>query len=139
MIIETVRAVLLDDAPILAAFAERIYPTQLPDAPTYPAMVLTKVSGRGEYDFEGDAGVEDARVQCDIYCETGMSDLVALRNLVRRRLSGFVGGPASSPTSCAIQECKCITDSDFPVSDTERAGPRLRRRLLEFIVWNTEV
>lgn len=139
MIIETIRAVLLDDAAIFAAFEQRIYPTQLPDAPSYPAIVLTKVNGRGEYDYQGDAGVEEARVQVDIYSDDGASALIALRTLVRRRLSGFVGGPASSPVSCAIQTCMCITDSDFPVSDTERAGPRLRRRLLEFMVWNTEV
>lgn len=145
MIIETIRAVLLDDAAILAAFEQRIYPTQLPDAPSYPAIVLTKVNGRGEYDYQGDVGVEEARVQVDIYEQLrddgtgGYVSLVDLRTLVRRRLSGFVGGPASSPVSCAIQTCMCITDSDFPVSDTERAGPRLRRRLLEFMVWNTEV
>lgn len=139
MIIETIRAVLLDDAAILAAFEQRVYPTQLPDAPSYPAIVLTKINGRGEYDYQGDVGVEEARVQVDIYSEDGASALIALRTLVRRRLSGFTGGPASSPVSCAIQTCMCITDSDFPVSDTERAGPRLRRRLLEFMVWNTEV
>lgn len=138
MIIETIRAVLLEDGPILAAFGQRIYPTQLPDAPTYPAMVLTKVTGRGEYDNpQGDVGVEEARVQIDIYSEDGASDAIAKKMLVRNRLSGFSGGPVASP--CAIQTCMCITDSDFPVSDTERAGPRLKRRLLEFIVWNTEV
>ena len=139
MIIQTVRDVLLDDAPILAAFGQRIYPTQLPDAPTYPAMVLTKVTGRGNYDLQGDVGLEEARVQVDIYTDQGAEHLIGLRNIVRRHLSGFSGGPASSPTSCAIQSAMCIKDSDFPVSDTERAGPRLRRRLLEFIVWNTEV
>jgi|SRR5262245_50471366 len=139
MIIETIRAVLLDDAAILAEFGTRIYPTQLPDAPTYPAIALTKITGEGQYDFQGDVGVERARIQVDIYTDQGAEHLIDLRNMVRRRLSGFVGGPASSPQSCAIQECRCITDSDFPIADTERAGPRLRRRLLEFIVWNTEV
>jgi hypothetical protein len=139
VIIETIRAVLLEDAPIMAAFGPRIYPTQLPDAPTYPAIVLTKVTGRGEYDYQGDIGLEEARVQVDVYSEDGMSDVIAKKTLVRRRLSGFTGGPSGSPPSCAIQTCMCITDSDFPVSDTERAGPRLRRRLLEFLVWNTEV
>lgn len=139
MIIETLRAVLLDDTAILAAVDQRIYPTQLPDAPTYPAIVLTKITGRGEYDLQGEAGVEEARVQVDIYSEDGASALIALRTLVRRRLSGFSGGPASSPVSCAIQDTRCITDSDFTVTDTERTGPRLRRRLMEFIVWNTEV
>lgn len=139
MIIETVRTVLLDDMAVSAAFDTRGYPVQLPDAPTYPAFVLTKVTGPEEYVFAGKVGIERARVQIDVYSDTGYADLVTLKDLIKRRLSGFTGGPASSPESCAIQECRCITDSDFPVPDTERAGPRLRRRLLEFIVWNTEV
>lgn len=139
MIIETIRAVLLEDAPIAAAFGTRGYPVQLPDAPTYPAFVLTKIVGTEEYVFAGPVGVERARVQIDVYSTEGYADLVEKKDLIKRRLSGFTGGPSGSPPSCAIQECRCITDSDFPIADTERAGPRLRRRLLEFIVWNTEV
>lgn len=139
MIIETVRAVLLEDSEILSTFDERIYPTQLPDAPTYPAAVLTKITGRGQYDLDGDVGIEDARVQIDVYSTAGEADCIFKKNLIRRRLSGFVGSPSVSPAACAIQTCLCINDFALSESATERAGPRLWRRILEFRIFNTEV
>ena len=139
MIIETLRAVLLEDAAIAAAFGDRIYPDEAPDAPTYPLVVLTKVVGVEGYDLNGRAGFEDARVQADVYSERGASDVIVKKQLVKDRLSGFTGGPATTSPSCAIDRCLCINDFASPERSTERAGPRLRRRILEFRVWNREV
>lgn len=135
-IVETVRLVLGEDGAVDALVDDRIYPEELPDAPTYPAIVLTKATGQGSYDLQGDVGLESARVQVDCYAES-YAAMVDLRLAVRRRLSGFKGGPASAP--CRIQSSFCINDTDLPEPDTVRAGPRLRRRMLEFQIWNTEV
>lgn len=138
MIIEVVKRILEADGPIFAALAERIYPVQLPDAPTFPAAVLTKAAGLGEYDMEGDVGVERARVQVDIYHAGGYAACVALKTLVRRRLSGFKGS-IDSGLPCQVQAMFCINDFDLTEPATERAGPRLRRRTLEFTIWSQEV
>lgn len=130
---------LLLAAPAVAALAvDRVYPVQLPDGPTYPALVVTEVFGGGNYDFEGDVGVETSRVQIDCYAETGQAAANDLALAVRRFLSGFRGG-GDSGNACPIQQCTCINDFDMPEPSTERAGPRLRRRILEFTVWHTEV
>lgn len=137
MIIKTVRNLLLEDSGVRAIFDERWYPLELPDAATFPAGVLTKASGLGEYVLAGDAGIERARVQVDLYLE-GYDALLEARLLVRRRLSGFRGGAASG-NPCSIDSCKCIVDEDLEVPETVRSGPRLRRRMLEFMIFNREV
>lgn len=125
------------EASIASIVAARIFPLQLPDATDFPAIVVTKPAGVGEYTLEGDAGLEDARVQIDCYA-VGYAAAIELKTAVRRFLSGYRGGPASGDP-CAIQGAFCINDSDLPVTETERAGPRLRRRMLEFRIFNRAI
>lgn len=139
MIIETLRAVLLEDPAIAAAFGERIYPDSAPDAPRYPLAVLSKVSGVEGYELARRAGYEEARVQVDVYSDQGFADATEKKQLIKDRLSFFTGGPATTSPSCAIDRCLCINDFASPERSTEQAGPRLRRRILEFRVWNREV
>jgi len=138
MITQTIIALLLAEASVASYVAERIYPVQAPDAPEYPVLIVHKITGIGEYDIGGDAGLEDARVQIDVYSDKGEAHVIAVKNAVRRFLSGFKGG-ASIGRPCAIDACMCINDFDLSETSTERAGPRLKRRVLEFRVWNTEV
>lgn len=137
MIVTRVRELLLEQAPIVAIVGDRVYPVTWPDAPEFPLIILQRVTGVGETDMLGEAGIESVRLQVDVYSDRGYSDCEALALLVRRLLHGFQGGPASAP--CAINRSACINDADQPVPETERAGPRLRRRMLEFSIWNREV
>lgn len=130
---------LLKAAPAVAAIAgDRGYPVQAPDAATFPLFVVSKASGIGETDLQGEAGLEQARVQIDCYA-VGYAETIKLKTAIRRFLQGYKGAPADSAGACAIQGAFCINDSDLPDSTTERAGPRLRRRMLEFRIWNTEI
>lgn len=138
MIIETLAAILGADPDVAAIVGDRIYPVTMPDAPTYDLIVLTKASGVGNYDLVGDVGVEGARVQVDCHSDKGASACIALKTAVRRALSGYRGGPTSSEP-CAIQGIFCINDFDLTEPATERAGPRVRRRTLEFNIWSQEV
>lgn len=136
MIVQLVRELLLETPAIVAEVEQRIYPMQWPDAPTFPLIILQRATGVGETDFQGEAGIERARLQVDVY-HFHYAETEALARLVRRRLHGFKGGPLSAP--CAIDRSACINNADQPVPNTERAGPRLRRRMLEFEIWNREV
>lgn len=137
MIVETVENLLKAEPSIAALVADRIYPMTAPDAATFPLIVVSKPSGVGSYTLEGDAGVEDARVQIDCY-GVQYAEVVDIRNAVRRFLSGKAKA-AVSGNPCAIQGAFCINDADLTESASERAGPRLRRRMLEFRIWNTEL
>lgn len=136
MIVQRIRELLLEQAPIVAIFGDRIYPMQWPDAPEFPLVTLQKVAGLGEATNDGPAGIEGTRVQIDVYTDRGYADLVELTGLIKRQLHAFRGGPAAAP--CAIDASFCINDTDQAVPATERAGPRLRRRMLEFKIWTTE-
>lgn len=134
----TVLDLLKADGAIAAAAIGGIHPGQLPDAPEYPAVIVAKPFGAGEYDLEGDVGVEDARVQIDVIAK-GQAEADALASLIRRFLSGYRSTDANSAGHCAIQSATCINDFDLTETGTERGGPRLKRRVLEFRVWNMEV
>lgn len=136
MIVQRVRELLLETPPIVVEVADRIYPVEWPDAPTYPLIILQRATARGETDFQGEAGIEYVRLQVDVY-HFHYAECAALARQVRRLLHGFKGGPSTAP--CAIDRSACINDADQPVPRTERAGPRLRRRMLEFEIWNREV
>lgn len=138
MIVLEVIRLLRADTAIAAAFSDRIYSPSLPDAPSYPCLCAWKPTGIGNYTLAGDTGIEDARVQIDIYGDKGQEQVIELKQLVRRFLSGFSGGSASGG-DCEIQSCMCINDFDLPDTSTERAGPRVRTRVLEFRIWNREV
>lgn len=137
MIIEAIRAILMQDPTVGGLVGARIYPVTMPDAPTYPLLVLTKATGLGEYDLAGDAGIESARIQVDCHVDTGASDCITLKAAVRRKLSGFKGGAEGFP--CQVDAMFCINDFDLTEPATERAGPRVRRRTLEFTCWHKEI
>lgn len=136
-VVQTVRNILIRDAGVAAILDDRVFPNGLPDATDFPAAVVTKATTLGNYDNAGDVGVEEARVQVDCYAVSAGA-VHKLRKNVRRTLSGFRGGPQSGDP-CAIQACFVINELDLTEPITERAGPRLRRRMIEFRVWNTEV
>jgi hypothetical protein len=138
MIVQAVIELLKAAPAVVAIAADRGYPVQTPDAATFPLYVVSKAAGLGETDLQGEAGVEQARVQIDCYA-VGYAEAVELSIAIRRFLQGYQGAPASSAGPCAIQGAFCINDVDLPDSTTERAGPRLRRRMLEFRIWNTEI
>lgn len=137
MIVQRVTELLRETASITRSVGSRVYPVDWPDAPTFPLIIVQRVAGRGELTNQGEAGIEQARVQIDVYSDAGYADMAAIALEVRRLLHGFKGGPASAP--CVIDMAECINDLDQRVPRAERAGPRLRRRTLEFIIWNREV
>lgn len=137
MIITRIRQVMLEDPKIVLDLDQRIYPVEWPDAPTFPLAVLQRAGGIGLTDMKGEAGIEHARVQIDVYTDTGYTDLTRMVSNIRRRFNGFKGGPKDAP--CAIDRCAVINMMDLPANEVKQAGPRLRRRCLELSVWSKEI
>lgn len=128
---------ILKELPALAPWVgNRIYPMTWPDAPEYPLIIVQKAVGLGHSTNDGDAGIEETRVQVEVYSDSGYDDCIQIKRIVRRRLHASRQGPESAP--CVINASFCINDSDQPVPNAEKAGPRLRCRMLEFKIWTTE-
>lgn len=136
MITQRVVQIIKELAALDALVGDRVYPMDWPDAPTFPLVIVQKATGLPEADMQGDAGIEGTRVQVDVYTDGGYAQMVAIKSIIRARLHGSRAGPSTAP--CAINASFCINDADQPVPSTERAGPRLRRRMLEFRIWTTE-
>lgn len=137
MIITRLRQIMLEDPSIVLDLDRRIYPTEWPDAPTFPLAILQRVGGQGFTDMKGEAGIEHGRVQIDVYTDKGYEDLTRICMKIRRRFNGFKGGPKDAP--CAIDRCAVINMMDLPANEVKQAGPRLRRRCLELSVWSKEI
>lgn len=137
MIVQRIRELMLEDPGIKTATDSRVYPVEWPDAPTFPLVILQRVAGRGLTTMRGEAGIEEARIQIDVYSDQGYAKTVALGQRIRRLLHGFKGGPIGAP--CAIDRCSVIGMMDLPANDVKQAGPRLRRRCLELSVWSKEI
>lgn len=136
MIIEHLVTAMKAETSITDLVAQRIYPNNAPDAPGYPFLVLSKVSGQPEYTLGGRAGIESSRVQVDVYSLQTYAGNVTLKNIVR----DFIDGRPPPGPPCVIDQAQCINDIDSPASAvlgaTETAGPKkVRRRILEFRVW----
>lgn len=137
MIIQRVVELSKETPGIVRLLDDRVYPVEWPDAPLYPLAIVQRGTGMGENDMQGEAGIEAARVQIDVYHDRGYAACVALSLEFRRLLHGYRGGPTSAP--CVIDRSACINMADLPVPEMARGGPRLRRRMLEFMIWNREV
>lgn len=137
MIVQAIVTLLMQTPGQADMLGGRIYPADLPDAPTYPAVVVSKASGVETYAMpKRRVGLEQSRIQVDVYGGDGYAAMLQVKTWVKDRLSGFSGGIEGEP--CQIDSSFCINDEDFPEPQSERAGPRLRRRLLEFAIWHRE-
>jgi hypothetical protein len=138
MIVESVILILQGTEKVAALIGDRAFPRQLPDATEFPAIVVTRVSGNSYYANGEDSQINQARIQIDCYSDRGNADVVNLKRAVYRRLSALKNYRASG-NPCAIDSSRCINDTDMTESATERAGPRLTRRMLEFAIFSKEL
>lgn len=140
-VVSIIRDLLIADPTVFGIVADRVYPMQMPDAPTFPLVVIFRVGGATEYDLQGDAGIEQARVQIDMYTDAGYTALDTLRKAVRAVISGYPQNLVTpDPSSCVVDSIMIFNDQDLPTQEFEAAGPdRLRRRMLEVYVWNRDL
>lgn len=77
-IVKVLQNAMVADTALAGIFDERVYPVQLPDAATFPAVVITKVSAVDNQDMDGDTLLDSSRVQVDVYAE-GMTTCLRAR------------------------------------------------------------
>lgn len=119
-------AILTTSPPTSAG--NRIYPGELPQKPTFPAIVYHQIFDSSDYTHDGPDGVQRARFQIDCMAER-YEDAVALRREALARLSGFkgeVGSPA-----VRVQGVFHEGGSDDTASEMLNAGPRVRLKRFE--------
>jgi hypothetical protein len=118
------------------------FPDELPQNPPYPAVVYQMISGPRGYNMDGRVGTTRFRFQVDCYAETA-SGAKALRDACLADLSGFPveqGHSGLIPISPPVRIHGVFADNenDSAVAALEAAGPRVKVKSLDFIVWTKE-
>jgi hypothetical protein len=87
---KALRSFLLADSAIVAVVVDRIYALKIPQGGVPPSIVVTRVSGPGDYHLAGPSGLISARIQVDAWGVTADA-ATTLANLVKDRLDGYRG------------------------------------------------
>lgn len=96
---ELLKDYLLADATVSGLIGTRVYPFRLPQKPTLPAVVYTKISGVRVEQLNAAPSAAEPRYQVDAWASS-VTSAQEVSQAVRRRLEGFSGQWASntSPT-----------------------------------------
>lgn len=93
---ERVWVALLADASVAAVVSTRVYPLELPQDATLPAIVYSDLGGPRAHSLAGDSGIGRARVQVDMYAAT-LDAANALAVLVRTCINAAFGVECPEP------------------------------------------
>ncbi|WP_395674703.1 DUF3168 domain-containing protein [Inquilinus sp.] len=128
-------ALVTGNAGVAALIATRMYPEVLPQAPTYPAITYTVVTGESHYAMQAPSGLARIRVQFDLFTQR-KADGVALEKAFMAAVSGFRGTVGSPPVQ--IQGAFRVMEVNAFQSDLDKAGPKVRRKTIDFEIWHRE-
>ena len=118
-----VRAVLTASTPVSAIVGARIYPIELPQAPTLPAIVLTPVRTTDERHLSGHNKFPVSEVVIDV-CAATFNGADDLAEAVKTALQDYKGGPIEDVASTSLD-----------MMDRGQAGDLYRRRLGFDVRW----
>ena len=86
-----IRYYLLADADISSQVGgSRIFPVVVPEGVVGDAVVLSRISGTGDFHMQGPSGLTFLRLQVDCW-STNADDANTLADLVKERIDGFAG------------------------------------------------
>lgn len=114
----------------------RFYPDELPQPPTYPAVVYSIISARRGYTMDAPDGATAFRFQFDLYAHTARGCRV-LRAALQADLEGASGEVPTSPP-VLIQGAFVDNEADSTESPLERSGVRVKRKRVDMIIWTKE-
>lgn len=127
---EGVISYLLSDSTVQALVSNRVFPGSRPQGSQLPAITIYRISGAPIYADDGEAGLDESRVQIDCWGET-YSEAKQTARAVRDRLSGFVG-PSGGITFQYL-----LIDSERDLRESgSNSSEYLFRTSIDLIVWN---
>jgi len=124
MIEQGLRTLLLDDVALNLLVDSRIYGLKLPQKPTLPALVITKIDGNDRYSTEGSTGPTQGRFQIDCWADH-LGEARTVSKAVNNILSGYKGIAGDE-----------LIQGSFVQTETDGHDWELKtfRRMLDFMV-----
>ena len=84
---EAIRDKLLDDSAVSGLVGTRIFANELPQKPTYPALVYEKVDAERDFTMEGPSGFVITTIEIKAYAKS-KSGVKDLETKIRQALNG---------------------------------------------------
>jgi hypothetical protein len=127
MIETALRSILVNDDTV-AALTTRCYPVMLPQNPTYPLILYTKISGERAHHLSGVSGHAHPRFQVEAWAET-YTAAKTLAEAIREALDGYMG------TDSGVEIGSCLIDSEHDIYEPEL---KVYRVLQDYMIWHEE-
>ncbi len=127
MIEAGIRHILINDDTV-KAITERCYPVTIPQAPTYPLILYTKISGDRDHHLRGPSGHAHPRFQIEAWAET-YTAAKSLADAIREALDGYSG------TVLGTKIGSCLIDSE---RDTYESEIEVYRVISDWFIWHIE-
>jgi len=127
MTLEYIRTYLLSDSGIAALLGTRVYPTILPQAPTFPAMTYQQITSQTLHTLDGPVALDRVLIQFDIYALTRLEV-----SAVGAALRAFFNGASGSTGSPGVQISGAFLEMERDFYESE---PLLYRRVCDYSVW----
>ena len=114
MIEAAIRSILIADDTV-KALTTRVYPVALPQSPTYPLILYTKITGMRDHHLQGPSGHAHPRFQIEAWAKT-YTEAKTLADAIREALDGYSGTAAGTKIgSCLIESEQDIYESEIEV------------------------
>ena len=114
MIETAIRSILINDATV-KAITTRCYPVALPQSPTYPLILYTKITGMRDHHLQGPSGHAHPRLQIESWSKS-YSEAKTLAAAIRKALDGYSGTASGTVIrSCLIESERDIFESEIEV------------------------
>ena len=114
MIESAIRSILIADDTV-KAITTRVYPVALPQSPTYPLILYTKITGMRDHHLRGPSGHAHPRLQIESWSKS-YSEAKTLAAAIRKALDGYSGTASGTVIrSCLIESERDIFESEIEV------------------------
>jgi hypothetical protein len=112
-------ALLSADAGVLALVSTRVYPVVAPQGTTLPYVVYQRISSGREYALDGYCGLENSRMQVDVYADTE-KEAWAVADAVTTAMRGSTTFAVSGDDPKVLEEGGAFrVSNDFVISNSE--------------------
>ena len=127
MIETAIRSILINDATV-KDITTRCYPVALPQSPTYPLILYTKITGMRDHHLQGPSGHAHPRFQVEAWSKT-YTEAKTLADAIRKALDGYSG----TASGTVIRSCLIESERDDYQKEID-----VHRVIQDYFTWHVE-
>ena len=127
MIESAIRYILVNDDTV-KDITTRCYPVTIPQSPTYPLILYTKITGMRDHHLRGPSGHAHPRFQIEAWAKT-YTEAKTLADAIREALDGYSG------TAVGTKIGSCLIESE---RDDYQNEIDVHRVIQDYFTWHEE-